>query len=201
LEKVTMNAAEEVIAEFAARRLLTTHYPALAVTGVRDIGPAVHSHFLSYLLALGNQLGYSAVVDSPLAYQPTGQEQPSAELIRPDSTWYDRGSGQPVVIAEFERHEPRLTGKLRDKAQNLVAFYHQAGSAPTLILFIYWVMSGQTANLSGVTRVFRETTIRRGMPLPRPICPVLIFKCVMQPTDGNLLTIREIVNVSGPEKQ
>ena len=169
----------------------------LASSGVRDSGPAIHSHFVSYLSALGNHLGYSAVTDSPLAYAPTGLEQPEADLIRPDSTWYERESGRPLLIAEFERHEPRLAGKLREKSQNLVAFYHQAAGAPSVILFIYWVLSGRTASLFEVIRVFRETTVRHGVPLPPPTCPVLICKCVMQPIAENLLTVREIVRVPG----
>lgn len=195
------HVGDKVLAEFTSLRLLATHYPAMAVTGVRDSGPAIHSHFLSYLLALGNHLGYSAVADSPLAFPSTEPEQPDADLIRPDSTWYDRESGRPVVIAEFERHEPRLAGKLREKAQNLVAFYYQASGAPSLVLFIYWVLSGRTANLAGVVRVFRETTVRRGVPLPPPACRVLVCKCVMQSTVDNLLAVREIVNVLDSAKK
>lgn len=190
-----MDVVQATLAEFSARSLLAVHYPALATTGVRDYGLAIHSHFVSYLLSLGDHLGYSAVADSPLAFGPTGPELPDSELIRPDSTWYDRTSGLPVVLVEFERHEPRLAGKLREKAQNLVAFYHQAGGRPALILFIYWVHTGQAANLTEVLRVFRETTERRGVPLSAPTCPVLILKCVMQPIAGDKLVVREIVRV------
>ena len=86
--------------------------------GIADTDVTVHSHFLSYLAALGDTFGYSGVFECPIPTTPASNVQRLGE-VRPDTVWFTKADNQPVAAFEFERFGPGQETKLRNKMENL----------------------------------------------------------------------------------
>jgi len=118
----TKKLVETLMYEFNSMSLLKEKYPMLIRDGV-DEG-ALHFYIVSYLAILGDRIGYSAVVDTPIFDKSLGIITERDYGKRPDSLWLDK-DGIKRVIFEFERYVTE--NKLEEKAKKL-----------QLIGFIYW---------------------------------------------------------------
>jgi hypothetical protein len=187
---ILTNESEDIAARFFAglnnTALMEQHLPMLMTCGVADIGLTVHSHFLTLLVTVGQNLGFAAVADCPVLWSP--------ELIRPgdvraDSIWFESRSCEAVVAAEFERFERGDETKLQWKIQNL-AIAATALRTLRLAVLIYWVRSGSTPhNMDSVVATYREGFRRNGHDVPPATCPLMVVKCVIRdgPVAGRLL--------------
>jgi hypothetical protein len=106
------------------RTLLETHFPMWVEWGVEDTSVAVHSLGLSYLVTLGQSLGYAACAEYPVT-----------DSVRADCVWWDKSTGKAVAAMEFERHKGG--SELADKVRNLVIACH-ALDRPRLLGLFFW---------------------------------------------------------------
>ncbi|MBT0664922.1 hypothetical protein KI809_11480 [Geobacter pelophilus] len=111
--------------EFQQLRLAREHFPMWTEWGIEDAFTAVHSLGLSYLVTVGQALGFAACAEYPV--------DPS---IRSDGVWWDKVTREPMAIFEFERYKDG--SELRDKVQNLLIAYHRLNLQPRLLSLIYW---------------------------------------------------------------
>lgn len=113
-------------AELDTLTIAKRDFPIWTEWGVADESYTVHSLGLSYLVRLGQELGYVSASDFPVAgYQ-----------VRADAVWWDRNTREPVAIFEFER----LKGgsELIDKVRNLMRAWHVAQRRPVLLSLVFW---------------------------------------------------------------
>ena len=111
-------------------------FPLWVKTGFADYRHMLHSVGVSYWVGLGHHLGYTGIGELPApAMSP---HSTASDDIRCDAVWFDRGSGVPVLLAEYERYEgPADYDKLQGKADNLLRAYHRWDRPHTLVL-AYW---------------------------------------------------------------
>jgi len=180
------NAAAALFAALSNTALMTQNLPMLLTCGVVDVGVTIHSHFLTFLITVGQRLKFAAVADCPVLWAP---ESTKLGEVRADSIWFDPQSNEAVVAAEFERFERGDETKLQWKIQNL-AIASSALPALRMAVLIYWVRSGSTPrSMDSVVTSYREGFRRDGHDVPPATCPLMIVKCVMRdsPYSGKLL--------------
>jgi hypothetical protein len=149
----------------------------LVTCGVPDVGVTIHSHFLTLLVTVGQNLNLAAVADCPVLWAP---ESARPGDVRADSIWFDTRSCEAVVAAEFERFERGDETKLQWKIQNL-AIASSALHTLRLAVLIYWVRSGSTPrSMDSVVTNYREGFRRNGHEVLPATCPLMIVKCVMR---------------------
>ena len=156
---------------------MAQHLPMLLTGGVADVGLTIHSHFLTFLMTVGQSLQFAAVADCPVIWAP---ESTRLGDVRADSIWFDRQSYDAVVAAEFERFERGDEAKLQWKIQNLAI---ASSALPTLhlVMLVYWVRSGSTPrSMDSVVKSYCEGFRRNGYEVPPATCPLMIVKCVMR---------------------
>lgn len=188
--------------EFTTRQVMAAQFPMLAQHGIPDTDLTIHSHFLSYLAALAQPLGYSGVVECPLPVSlrqaqdksPSGRWATLGE-IRPDVVWFDKGDNTPLVAFEFERFERGRESKLRAKIENLSIAYLRSGERLLLTVLVYWVRSGVAPRaVREVSARYRIGFVRRGVQVPAAGCPLHIFKCTWR-TVASRLIVSDILPV------
>jgi hypothetical protein len=123
--------------EAAGLRYARRAFPLWTDRGLRDYGLTLHSAGVSYWAALGHHLGYSGMTELPAP--PEGVYGQVAGDVRCDATWFDRQTGQPVLLAEFERYEGILDeAKLLAKVDNLLLAHHRWGQSGEALVLAYW---------------------------------------------------------------
>jgi hypothetical protein len=173
--------------EFASRQVMAARFPMLTRHGVPDADLTIHSHFLSYLAALAQPLGYSGVVECPLPVAP-GDRWAALGEVRPDVVWFDKADNAPVAAFEFERFERGGESKLRTKTENLNIAYLRSGGRLQLAVLIYWVRSGIAPRaMREVSARYRTGFVRHGVQVPAAGCPLRIFKCAWRSVAGGLV--------------
>ncbi len=133
---------------------MLTHY------GVRDYSESVHSTGLNYLTEIGRQVeGVISLSEFPVYPIDNQYLHSLTREVRPDSVWFNRATGLPLLVAEFERFESSKLkhDKLREKIENLLLAYHQFGGKLALILFVYWSYQGAVPkDIDNYLRIFDE---------------------------------------------
>lgn len=168
---------DQVFARLTRRDLMAEHFPMLLATGIPDIGLAVHSHFLTFLVGVGQAEGYSAVAECPIWWARDG----GLGDVRADSVWFEKATGDASLAFEFERFERGDESKLRDKVENL-AIASNATPSLKLCVLAYWVRSGSAPrSMDAIIATYREGFRRRGNDVAPARTPLMIVKCVMRP--------------------
>ena len=172
-----VSLADQVFAGLTNRNLMGRHFPMLLATGIPDIGPTVHSHFLTFLVGVGQSLDYSAIAECPIWWA----RDHNLGDIRADSVWFEKVGGNASLAFEFERFERGDESKLRSKVENLAI---ASTSTPSLKLCVlaYWVRSGSAPrSMDAIVATYRDGFRRRGKEVPPAHTPLMIVKCVLRP--------------------
>ena len=159
------------------RKLMKQHLPMLLTSGIPDLGLTVHSHFLTFLVGVGQALDYAAVAECPIWW---GRDIGLGE-VRADSVWFEKKGTVAALAFEFERFERGDEGKLRNKVENLAI---ASASTPSLQLsvLVYWVRSGSAPRGMGeIIATYQEGFRRRGIDVAPARTPLMLVKCVMRP--------------------
>ena len=191
-----MTLLAALVSEFTSRQVLAEHFPMLARHGIPDADLTIHSHFLSYLAALAQPLGYSGIVECPL---PVGSDHRWAKLgeVRPDVVWFDKSDNAPVAAFEFERFERGDEAKLRGKIENLDIAYLRSDGRLQMTALVYWVRSGiAPQTIREAAGGYHTGFARRGIHVPPAGCPLYIFKCAWRAAPGGLV-VSDILQVEG----
>jgi hypothetical protein len=160
--------------------ILPKSYPVLFKGGVSS--SALHPYALSGLLLLGDRLGYSAVIDSPIF------ERLDPILIgggpkRPDSIWFERGGETIRMLIEFEQGR---ADSLEHKARNLLLASRACDLGLDLLVLIYWILDNQSRpDLTPACEVFKRGFRSEGSRFGPNACPVLVLETIAarQPRD------------------
>ena len=98
--------------ELESRSIAERDFPIWTDWGVEDESLSIHSLGMSYLVRVGQVLGYVASCEYPVV----GHD------VRADAVWWDRETRAPVALFEFERYKDgsELTAKVR----NLMRGWH-----------------------------------------------------------------------------
>lgn len=100
----------------------------------------VHSAGISLLTALGQTLGYEAYCEMPAPRK--GRYAHVGDDVRSDSAWFDRSTGCPLLLAEFERYSGQVDESgLLTKVKNLLLAHHRWGEIPECLVLAYWTKS------------------------------------------------------------
>ena len=160
-------------------------FPIWTEWGVDDESLAMHSIGLTYLVTVGQRLGYVAVADYPVAHHE----------IRADAVWWRRESREPVAYFEFERHKDG--NELRAKVRNLMKAWHLADQKPELLVLVFWakryfpVVASTISELwSDVDRGYADSDRRSFPPLPAGV--LRIFEC-LHTNRGDKLVLKRFV--------
>jgi hypothetical protein len=172
--------ADQVFMGLTDHDLMGHHFPMLLNPGIPDVGSTVHSHFLTYLVNVGQSLDYSAVAECPIWWTSDNR----AGDVRADSVWFDKADGGASLAFEFERFERGDESKLRGKVENL-AIASNATQNLKLCVLAYWVRSGSAArSMDAIIASYRDGFRRKGVPVAGARTPLMIVKCVMRPAAG-----------------
>lgn len=190
-----MDLTTALMDEFTSQRVMAAQFPMLTQHGIPDADLTIHSHFLSYLAALAQLLGYSGVVECPLPVPlrqaqdgPPGDRWAALGEVRPDVVWFDKADNAPVAAFEFERFERGGESKLWTKTENLNIAYLRSGGRLQLAVLIYWVRSGIAPRaVREVSARYRTGFVRHGVQVPAAGCPLRIFKCAWRSVAGGLV--------------
>ena len=169
--------ADTVFAELADRKLMEQHFPMLLTGGIPDLGLTIHSHFLTFLVGVGQVLDYATVAECPIWW---GRDIGLGE-VRADSVWFEKKEATAALAFEFERFKHGDEGKLRTKVENLAI---ASASTPSLRLsvLLYWVRSGSAPqSMDGIIATYRGGFRRKGTDVAPARTPLMIVKCVMRP--------------------
>jgi hypothetical protein len=182
--------ADRVFGGLTNRGLMEQHFPMLLEAGIPDIGVTVHSHFLSFLIGVGQSLNYCAVAECPIWW--TGEK--GLGDIRADSVWFEKPCGSASLAFEFERFERGDEGKLRGKVENL-AIASMSTESLKLCVLAYWVRSGSAPrSMESIVATYRDGFRRGGKDVPLVRTPLMIVKCVMRPAmDSKRLVFGEFL--------
>lgn len=171
-----VSLADQVFAGLTNRDLMQQHFPILLTTGIPDVGVTVHSHFLTFLVGVGQSLNYAAVAECPIWWARTN----GLGDVRADAVWFEKAHGNALLACEFERFERGDEGKLRGKVENL-AIASTSTASLKLCVLAYWVRSGSAPrNMDAIVATYRDGFRRRGKEVPPARTPLMIVKCVMR---------------------
>ena len=123
--------AQTIMEGLRSPDILPAAYPALFEGGVAE--GSFHSYMLSALLLLGDQLGYSAVFDSPI-FDSLDNLLLGEGAKRPDSIWFERETETVRVLTEFERYTAK---SLEPKARNLLLMANACAEDVYLLVLMY----------------------------------------------------------------
>ena len=177
---VTLDAASELL-------------PIWTDWGVQDSQVWVHSLGVSLWTLRGQQLGQVAMCEAPvplsIPYSEAG--------VRLDSVWFDRGTHQPLLLAEFERYEGlQDMEKLAGKVRNLLIAHRRWGEAAAVMTLSYWTKG--LASLpphAEFQRIFREgfVTAARERVAGSAKGELIFFQFVMSEGPDNRLRLSKII--------
>ena len=149
-------AEQALRAEFGSLDLAREAFPMLTDWGVADFSHTIHSLGCNYLTAIGREAGFWAVSEYPVRVPSAGAQH----SVRPDVAWWERPSGDAVVLGEFERAEPRRPGKLVEKAENLLRAHNALGERSRLLLLVGWALAGTNLGDLGAVRAVMTSGFR-----------------------------------------
>lgn len=162
----------------------------LATWGAPDYGETIHSLGINYLTAFGRSLGFWAASEYPVRPDPEWQ---FARNVRPDVAWFQKPSGDGVLLGEFERYESTRLKRhlLRHKAENLVLAYHQLPVKPQILLLAVWTT--HDTPVQGIKRLrdyvhsgFRDEA-GNSIPAPGADAAFIVVTFVMYQRDTRLV--------------
>ena len=149
-----------IINELEEGTIRQNYFPMLTNYGLRDYSESVHSTGLNYLTEIGRQIeGVTSLSEFSVYPVDSQYSHTATREVRPDSLWFERDTGMPLFVAEFERFESSKLkhDKLREKIENLLLAYHQLGGKLAVILFVYWSYQGNIPkDIDNYLRVFDE---------------------------------------------
>lgn len=153
----SVHLAEQALrAEFRSLELARAAFPMLTAWGVEDFSHTIHSLGCNYLTVIGRNAGFWAMSEYPVRVSSAGTQY----SVRPDVAWWERPSGEVVVLGEFERAEPRKPTKLVEKAKNLLQAHHALGERPRLLLLVGWAIAGTDLGDVGSVRATMASGFR-----------------------------------------
>lgn len=164
-------------AELDSLAVARRDFPIWTNWGVADESHAVHSLGLSYLVRIGQELGYVCANEFPVA----------GHLVRADAVWWDRTTRKPIAIFEFERLKDG--SELVAKVRNLMRAWHATGRAPVLLGLVFWQKNFYAGDPGRVVGLWRE--LERGYrddggaevgPVPTSLLSV--YECLHTGVDG-----------------
>lgn len=151
-------------------------FPLLFQTGID--GSAVHSAGVSYLLALGIELGLAAIAEYPVIIHADEQWKKTSKVM-PDSVWFHPQTLQPWIAFEFERFEKGDELKIQDKVRNLALSYYLSRTSIELCVLIYWLRSGIAPRaIDPLRKIFEQGFSANGLVVAAPKCPLALYKFV-----------------------
>lgn len=163
-----------------------SRFPHLFQCGLPDA--AIHAAGVTYLAALGLELGLPVISEYPITTHAMPQWGQLGRVF-PDSVWFHPGTGLPWVLFEFERFETGDENKIRAKAENLALAWHQSQGTVELCVFIYWLRSSRAPrSIAGIQDVFEADCRRSGRMLPPPNARHTIIKAIACPVAGSSAT-------------
>lgn len=177
--------------EFGSLAIARREFPIWTEWGVADESHAVHSLGLSYLVRIGQELGYVCASEFPVA----------GHRVRADAVWWDRSTRRPVAIFEFERFKDG--SELIAKARNLMRAWHATGQSPVLLGLVFWRKDFYAGNRSHVDGLWRE--FERGYrdeggaevgAVPGRLLGV--HECLHSDADGGLHTLKRFKEWTRP---
>lgn len=139
--------------EFRTLDIARDTLPMLTSWGVEDFSHTIHSLGCNYLTAIGRQSGFWAMSEYPVRVPSSG----SGHSVRSDVAWWERGDREVVLLGEFERAEPKKSGKLVEKARNLLQAHHALGERPRLLVLLAWAIAGTDLGDLGAVRSVMAT--------------------------------------------
>lgn len=168
--------------EFSSFAFGRAKFPLLFQTGIND--SAVHSAGVSYLLALGIELGLSATAEYPVIVHADEQWKKTSKVM-PDSVWFHPQTKQPWIAFEFERFEKGDELKIQDKVQNLALSYYQSRATIELCVLIYWLRSGIAPRaIDPLRKIFEQGFSAKGLVVAAPKCSLSLYKFVFCQTSS-----------------
>jgi hypothetical protein len=127
-----------ISAELLALQQTRDSFPLWTSRGLPD--GTIHSAGVSMLTILGQALGYEAYCEMPAPRQ--GKYAYAGDDVRSDSAWFDRKTGCPVLLAEFERYSGQTyESELLTKVKNLLLAHHRWGEMSECLVLGYWTKS------------------------------------------------------------
>jgi len=179
--------ARTIIQGLRSPDILPPLYPALFEAGV--VEGSFHSYMLSALLVLGDQLGYSAVLDSPV-FDRLDNLLLSEGSKRPDSTWFERGTETMRVLIEFERYTAH---SLEAKVRNLLLMANACAEDVSLLVLMYWTAQVRAlAELRAASELSKKGFRSKGSQFAPGPCPMLFVETIAQ-WHGERLAIASFV--------
>jgi hypothetical protein len=171
------DAAAGLRAELDALLVARRDFPNWTDWGVADESHAVHSLGLSYLVRVGQELGYVAACEYPVA----------GHQVRADAVWWDRASRDPVAVFEFERSKDGT--ELIAKARNLMRAWHATGRKPVVLGLVFWqkaFFAGSPDRVAGLWREFERGFRDEGGATVGPVPTRLlhVFECLHSDVPG-----------------
>ncbi len=170
-------------AELEALAVARRDFPLWTDWGVADESHAVHSLGLSYLVRVGQELGYVAACEYPVA----------GHHVRADAVWWDRITRQSVAVFEFERFKDG--SELVAKVRNLMRAWHAASRAPVLLSLVFWQKQFYAGGAEYVAGLWRE--LERGFrdedgaevgPVPARL--LVVYECMHTRIAGGRHTLK-----------
>jgi len=162
--------------EFSSFAFGRAKFPLLFQTGIYD--STVHSAGVSYLLALGIEIGLSAIAEYPVIVHADEQWKKTSKVM-PDSVWFHPQTRQPWIAFEFERFEKGDELKIQDKVQNLALSYYQSCEKIELCVLIYWLRSGIAPRaIDPLRKIFEQGFSTKGLIVTAPKCALSLYKFV-----------------------
>jgi hypothetical protein len=174
------NLADGLAAELDSLVVARRDFPIWTDWGVVDESHALHSLGLSYLVRVGQELGFVAVCEYPVA----------GHHVRADAVWWDRGTRDPVAVFEFERLKDG--SELVAKVRNLMRAWHETGGKPSVLGLVFWRKHFYAGSPDRVRVLWREMergfTDKDGVEVgPVPARLLAVYECLhSQVPDGGL---------------
>jgi hypothetical protein len=147
--------------ELLALQQARESFPLWTSRGLPD--GTIHSAGISMLTTLGQALGYEAYCEMPAPRK--GRYAYVGDDVRSDSAWFDRNTGGPVLLAEFERYSGQIDESgLLIKVKNLLLAHHRAGETAECLVLAYWTKSlRDLPDHDALAHVFRRGFQTRAM--------------------------------------
>jgi hypothetical protein len=153
----TIQKADQFLrAEFGSLSFARTTFPMLTTWGVADFSLTIHSLGCNYLAAMGREAGFWAMSEYPVRVASAS----ARNSVVPDVAWWEKSTGDAILLGEFERTEPRRPVKLVEKAKNLLQAHQSLGERPRLLLLVGWALAGTDLGDLGKVRAIMASGFR-----------------------------------------
>jgi hypothetical protein len=182
------DVARTIVRRLRSSDFLHAAYPHL-FEGKGVAEGSFHSYMLSALLLLGDRLGYSAVVDSPI-FDRLDNLLLGEGSKRPDSIWFERGTETVRVLIEFERY---TASSLSPKVRNLILMANACAENIDLLVLMYWTLQvRKPMELRTACRVAERGFRSKGCQFGPASCPILLLETIVRP-GAERLTVESFV--------